>query len=179
MLTDPPFDLEARTVFLAITKASDCYIVAGCGNHYMALCRRLEFHFEVIAQRTKPQSSPDPKKPQILHWNNAFLTQPQIGHCFDRELAGGYFPSLFQPKGEAIGDYAKPLGWALNLLKVCHAQTIADPFVGSGTTLLACEKLGKTCYAVEQSLERCQLTIARWENAIKQTAIVNSSPFEP
>lgn len=173
ILTDPPFDMEARSVFQAITAFSDRYIVAGCGNHYMNLCRKLDFHFEVISQRSKPQSIPDTKKPQILHWNNAFLTQPGIEHCFDRGLAGGYFPSLIPAyKLDIQGNYAKPLQWAIDLLSVCHAQTIADPFAGAGTVLIAAEKLGKTCYAIEINPKLCELIIQRWEYATKQKARV-------
>jgi len=100
--------------------------------------------------------------PHIYHWNTAFLTTEGT-HCFDRGLASGHFPSATQYKDAPQGGYAKPLKWATDILSACHANRIADPFAGSGTSLIACEKLGKTWVGMEISLERCLLTLQRWE----------------
>ena len=42
-------------------------------------------------------------------------------------------------------------------------DTVLDPFGGSGTTLIACEHLGRKCRMMELSPEYCQLIIDRWE----------------
>jgi DNA modification methylase len=39
---------------------------------------------------------------------------------------------------------------------------IYDPFLGSGTTLIACERLGRKCRAVEISPGYCAVAIQRW-----------------
>jgi DNA modification methylase len=39
---------------------------------------------------------------------------------------------------------------------------VYDPFLGSGTTVIACEQLGRTCYAVEISPEYVAVSIQRW-----------------
>ncbi len=57
-----------------------------------------------------------------------------------------------------IGEYIK-----LDML-------IVDPFLGSGSTLVACENLGHTCYGVEVSPEYASVTLARWEQHTGQTA---------
>ena len=41
--------------------------------------------------------------------------------------------------------------------------TVVEPFLGSGTTLIAAEQLGRTCYGIEISPAYCDVTIARWE----------------
>ena len=41
-------------------------------------------------------------------------------------------------------------------------QAIYDPFLGSGTTLIACEHLGRKCRAVEISPAYCAVAIQRW-----------------
>ena len=41
---------------------------------------------------------------------------------------------------------------------------IYDPFSGSGTTLIACEQLGRTCYAMELDPQYVDVIIRRWEN---------------
>ena len=39
---------------------------------------------------------------------------------------------------------------------------VADPFLGSGTTLIACERLGRKCRAVEISPAYVAVAIQRW-----------------
>lgn len=41
-------------------------------------------------------------------------------------------------------------------------EIIVDPFLGSGTTLIACERLGRRCRAVEISPAYCAVAIERW-----------------
>jgi DNA modification methylase len=41
-------------------------------------------------------------------------------------------------------------------------ETVFDPFLGSGTTLIACERLGRRCRAVEISPAYCAVAIQRW-----------------
>lgn len=47
---------------------------------------------------------------------------------------------------------------------------VLDPFLGSGTTLVACEQLGRTCYGMEISPQYCQVIIDRWEKLTGQKA---------
>lgn len=44
-----------------------------------------------------------------------------------------------------------------------HAGDVYDPFVGSGTTLIACEQTDRTCYAMDVDPGYCDVAIARWE----------------
>jgi len=55
----------------------------------------------------------------------------------------------------------------------CYSRSgdlILDPFLGSGTTLIACEQLGRTCYGMEISPQYCQVIIDRWEKLTGQKA---------
>jgi len=47
---------------------------------------------------------------------------------------------------------------------------VFDPFAGSGSTLVACEQLGRTCYAIELDPKYVDVIIARWEKLTGQTA---------
>lgn len=47
---------------------------------------------------------------------------------------------------------------------------VYDPFLGSGTTLIAAEQLGRRCFAMEISPAYCDVAIARWERLTGQTA---------
>ena len=43
-------------------------------------------------------------------------------------------------------------------------ETVYDPFVGSGTTLIAAEMTARKCYAIEIDPAYCQVVIERWQN---------------
>lgn len=46
---------------------------------------------------------------------------------------------------------------------------VVDPFLGSGTTLIACEQLGRVCYGMEISPQYCEIICSRWEKLTGQT----------
>lgn len=48
---------------------------------------------------------------------------------------------------------------------------VLDIFGGSGTTLLACEELDRSCYMCELDPKYCDVIIQRWETMTGQTAI--------
>lgn len=47
---------------------------------------------------------------------------------------------------------------------------VYDPFVGSGTTIIAAERLGRRCFAMEIDPGYCDVTVNRWENATGKKA---------
>jgi DNA modification methylase len=64
----------------------------------------------------------------------------------------------------------KPVGviaWAM--LQVDNVQTIFDPFLGSGTTLIACEQLQRRCFGMEISPQYTAVAIQRWVDLTKKT----------
>jgi DNA modification methylase len=42
-------------------------------------------------------------------------------------------------------------------------EEVYDPFLGSGTTLIAAEQLGRRCYGIEISAQYCDVIVKRWE----------------
>jgi len=49
-------------------------------------------------------------------------------------------------------------------------QAVYDPFVGSGTTIIAAEMTGRCCHAIEISPQYCDVAITRWQNFTGQRA---------
>ena len=49
---------------------------------------------------------------------------------------------------------------------------VLDLFIGSGTTLIAAEEADRKCYGMEIETKNCDLTLARWEKATGQTAVL-------
>lgn len=41
--------------------------------------------------------------------------------------------------------------------------SVYEPFAGSGTTLIACENLGRRCFAMEIDPVYCDVIVDRWE----------------
>ncbi|MCH7790996.1 MAG: site-specific DNA-methyltransferase, partial [Planctomycetes bacterium] len=47
---------------------------------------------------------------------------------------------------------------------------VYDPFLGSGTTLIAAQLLGRTCYGLEIEPRYCDVIVRRWEALTGRTA---------
>ena len=50
-------------------------------------------------------------------------------------------------------------------------EKVLEPFGGSGSTLIACEQLDRTCYIQEYDPHYCDVIIARWEQFTGQKAM--------
>jgi DNA modification methylase len=53
--------------------------------------------------------------------------------------------------------------WVINKFSE-REDIVLDLFGGSGSTLIAAEKLNRKCYMMELAPEYCQVIIDRWEN---------------
>jgi DNA modification methylase len=69
------------------------------------------------------------------------------------------------PTQKPVGLYERPIK--------NHTQRgdlVYDPFLGSGTALVAAEGLGRICYGVELEPRYCDVVIRRWEHLTGKTA---------
>jgi DNA modification methylase len=66
----------------------------------------------------------------------------------------------------------KPVGMLGDILKDFSKENdgVLDLFGGSGSTLIACEQLGRKCYMMELDPHYCDVIIARWEKLTGQKA---------
>jgi DNA modification methylase len=53
-------------------------------------------------------------------------------------------------------------------------DTIFDPFLGSGTTMVAAENLGRICYGMEISPDYCAVVLQRMQDAFPKINIEKS-----
>jgi len=58
----------------------------------------------------------------------------------------------------------KPVGLFISILNDFGGNSILDSFLGSGTTLIACEKLNRICYGMEIEPLYIQVCLDRWAN---------------
>ncbi len=49
-------------------------------------------------------------------------------------------------------------------------QLVVDPFLGSGTAIIAAERTGRTCYGMDLDARYCDVILARWEAETGESA---------
>lgn len=71
----------------------------------------------------------------------------------------------------------KPVALFAHMLDMStnKGDIIYDPFMGSGTTLIAAEQKGRICCGVELGPEYCDVIIARFEKLTGQEACLAST----
>jgi DNA modification methylase len=78
----------------------------------------------------------------------------------ERELAGGHAtPKPIELCGRAIKTSSR------------EGESVLDVFGGSGSTLIACEQLDRTCYMMELDPKYCDVIIKRWETLTGEKAV--------
>ena len=69
-----------------------------------------------------------------------------------------------------------PVRLPSELLSIANnAKTVYEPFCGTGTTLIACEEMGRQCFAMELSEAYVDVIIKRWENLTGEKAVLLSA----
>jgi len=79
-------------------------------------------------------------------------------------------------KSERVHPTQKPIQlaqWFIERFSEAIA-IIVDPFGGSGSTLIACEKTGRRCYMCELSPAYCDVIVTRWEQATGKKAVLSA-----
>ena len=56
-------------------------------------------------------------------------------------------------------------------LSTVEGDIVIDPFLGTGTTIIACEKTKRKCYGIEIEPSYCDIAIERWEKFTGRTAM--------
>jgi DNA modification methylase len=69
------------------------------------------------------------------------------------------------------------MSWCLGLLP--SAQTILDPFMGSGTTGVACEQLGRKFIGIELDPQYFDIACRRIDEATRQPRLALDAPQKP
>lgn len=80
----------------------------------------------------------------------------------------------------AVHPTQKPLAlmeWCLGF--VPSAKSVLDPFMGSGTTLVACQRLGRKGTGIEIDPEYFEIACRRVEEATRQPDLFVASPEQP
>ena len=85
-------------------------------------------------------------------------------------------------KGDDVREHPtqKPVGvmeWCLT--HIPNAETVLDPFMGSGTTLVACAKMGRKGIGIELDPDYFDIAVKRVEEAYAQPDLFVEPPAKP
>ena len=93
-----------------------------------------------------------------------------------RELARVLVTTNYTARGDEtrVHPTQKPVALAVWFIERWgkKANIVVDLFAGSGFTLMAAEKLGKSCYAMELDPKYCDVIIQRWETMTGEKAVL-------
>ena len=78
-------------------------------------------------------------------------------------------------KSETGHSTQKPVECMARPMRNHEVELIYDPFLGSGTTLIAAAQLGRKCYGMEISPQYCDVIVKRWENLTGKKAVLEGS----
>ena len=68
-------------------------------------------------------------------------------------------------------SYSKPVGLCAKYIELYAKKNVLDLFGGSGSTLIACEQLDRTCYIMELDPKYCDVIVKRWETFTGKKAV--------
>ena len=143
-------------VWFAGTKARDVYNVMHeneCQIHAMIVWHKTNATYGAMNSQYKQRHEPClyfKPKGSNLRW------------CGDTTEA-----TLWNQDRDGINDFhptQKPIALPLKAIKNHKAETVYDAFSGSGSTIIACEKLNRKCYAMEISSQYVAVAIQRWHD---------------
>lgn len=73
----------------------------------------------------------------------------------------------------ALHPTVKPIAMVADAIldSTARNEIVLDPFLGSGTTLLAAERVGRICHAIEIDSQYVDVVIRRWQSYTGQSAV--------
>ena len=81
-------------------------------------------------------------------------------------MAGSAEPKVDHPTQKPVVLFETPIRNHLE-----PGGAVYDPFLGSGTCLIAAESLGRVCYGLEIEPRFCDIVLARWEASTGRRAV--------
>ena len=138
---------------------------------YLAWAKSKKISFNLLVWK-KPVSVPfgDSHRPDI-----EYLLLFRKGAKWNNGLQGVSYSRLLEYDNQRsdLHPTIKPLELVENQMKITSDKSdiIAEPFAGSGTTLVACQNLGRKCRAIEISPAYCSVILERMSTAFPELEI--------
>jgi DNA modification methylase len=152
-------------MWFAGSKARDIYNAVhdnGCEVHTLIIWNKTNATYAAMNAQYKPRHEP------CLYFKPKGSTLRWCGKTTEA--------TVWDQARDGINEFhptQKPIALASKAIGNHDAKTVLEMFGGSGSTLIACEQLGRKCYAMEISPKYCDVIIQRWENATGQKAVLS------
>jgi DNA modification methylase len=114
------------------------------------------------------------------HWQHEPILygwKAGVAHKFYGERNQGTIWSIDRPmRSEMEHPTQKPVALVEKAISNSSksGDLLYEPFGGSGSTLIACEKTGRKCYMMELSPQYCDVIVTRWEQATGKKAVLSA-----
>jgi len=170
VVTDPPYELDANQVIAAIGECNHLLLMTSIKQGFEVYKNvNLSFCFDLVWNQHVPSSMLNKKVPYYVHKNIFYFNNKDT--IFDCDNAKGsfsekgYYPSIIDaPKNtQEKHGLTKNLKAFTQMLSGFKFSTVYDPFLGSGTTLIAADQLNRTCYGMELEPKYCQVILERYQ----------------
>ena len=100
---------------------------------------------------------------------------------YGRGNESGFAPKSKEPSwARGVHPTQKPtalMEWCLGFLP--DARTILDPFAGSGTTAVACQRLGRQCIGIELDPDYFEIACKRVQEVVNNPPLFTPAPPKP
>ena len=109
-------------------------------------------------------------KPVQRKGQSAIGTWKQDGRVYDPKPRA-HIPSVItlpRNMGNAAGGFGKPVALLEMLLRWVGGDAVCDPFMGSGTTGVACVSLGRKFIGIEKDPDYFEIACQRIQDAVNQ-----------
>lgn len=110
--------------------------------------------------------------------------KPGASHYFTGDRTKTDVLEVARPKRSTEHPTMKPIELWSQLISNSSRKNdkVYDPFLGSGTTLIACEQLGRICYGMELEPKYCHVIVKRYATERQRTGKpidikINGEPF--
>ncbi len=160
--TDPPFDMVGMAYMQHLLRHSEGAVLV---MHSDANVMRLAHKYADIFRYCL-----------VHYYSFGFVrsqSMPQLAH----HLIGVFGKPSFRSRGDGfktviceqlerdkLMPYQKRVAIPQRCIEHYSDGDVIDTFIGSGSTIIACEKIGRRCYGMERDPDCCDIAIKRWEN---------------
>jgi hypothetical protein len=163
--TDPPYELNASSVRAAFELLGDRAIVMAGDKLAFDLARLWKFRIDMIWHHRKPKKVPTLNLPLIFHAHLVVLTKSgdvPSGWRKPRPDFGSVISTEQEYEDDRMG-HGKAVEVFCRMLEGFTWKRIADPFLGTGASLLAAERLGRQLIGMEIQPSTLAVALERLE----------------
>ena len=196
VFTDPPYGYEYQSNMRAKSKKFDVLknddkildfmlAIKGVVNGFVFICTTWK-----VLDKWLPLFAKYYNLSNMIIWDkggggigdleHTFLTDFEIILCSNNsaKITGKRIGSVWSIPKDNANDYVHATQKPVRLSATAIENTtnddsiVLDVFGGSGSTLIACEQLNRTCYMMELDEKYCDVIIKRWETLTGEKAVL-------